>query len=81
MKSAEQNEQERADRIAAAEAKALRQAGEDAPKKKPQDAEASDAGDEAKPKRGKRKEAAGAGVGGGNAPKPKRTGPRKVGGG
>ena len=80
VKSVEQKEQERAARIAAAEAKALAQSGEKASKKK---AEAEEEGAETtaedKPKRGRKKEPAGAGVGGGGA-KPRR-GPRQVGGG
>src|SRR5262245_62607023 len=83
VKSVEQKEQERTARIAAAEAKALGQAGEKADKKKKQDADAE--GDDApaaeeRPKRGRKKEAAGAGAGGGGG-KRQRTGPRKVGGG
>lgn len=79
VKSVEQKEQERAARIAAAEAKALAQSGEKAGKKKAEaEAEAAE-GAEDKPKRGRKKEsAAGAGGGGG---KRQRTGPRKVGGG
>ena len=82
IKSAEQKEQERAARIAAAEAKALAQSGEKAAKKKKADAdaEAEEAAAEDRPKRGKKKEAAGAGAGGGGG-KRQRTGPRKVGGG
>jgi large subunit ribosomal protein L17 len=82
IKSAEQKEQERSARIAAAEAKALAQSGEKATKKKKADAEteAEDAAAEDRPKRGKKKEAAGAGAGGGGG-KRQRTGPRKVGGG
>ena len=82
IKSAEQKEQERSARIAAAEAKALAQSGEKAAKKKKQDAdvEAEEAAGEDRPKRGRKKEAAGAGAGGGGG-KRQRTGPRKVGGG
>ncbi len=79
VKSAEQKEQERAARIAAAEQKALSQAGEKPSKKKAKDEAEAEANAEDKPKRGARKEKVG--VGGGSAPKPKRTGPRKVGGG
>ncbi len=81
VKSVEQREQERAARIAAAEAKALSQSGEKAPKKKQAEAdeEAAEAAED-KPKRGRKKEPAGAGVGGGGG-KRQRTGPRKVGGG
>jgi large subunit ribosomal protein L17 len=80
VKSVEQKEQERAARIAAAEARALARSGEKAAAKK-QDAEAAaeEAVAEEKPKRGRKKEPAGAGAGGGG--KQKRTGPRKVGGG
>jgi large subunit ribosomal protein L17 len=81
VKSAEQREQERAARVAAAEAKALAQAGEKSAKKKKQ-AEAEEEAEtvaEDKPKRGKKKESAGVG-GGGGGPK-RRGGPRKVGGG
>jgi large subunit ribosomal protein L17 len=79
VKSAEQKEQERQDRIAAAEAKALAQSGEKASAKKPkaEAEEAEDAAVEAKPKRGVKKSKA-AGAGGGGS-KPKRM-PRKVGG-
>ena len=82
IKSAEQKEQERVARIAAAEAKALAQSGEKAAKKKKADAdaEAEEAAAEDRPRRGKKKEAAGAGAGGGGGGK-RRTGPRKVGGG
>jgi large subunit ribosomal protein L17 len=82
IKSAEQKEQERVARIAAAEAKALAQSGEKAAKKKKADAdaEAEEAAAEDRPRRGKKKEAAGAGAGGGGG-KRQRTGPRKVGGG
>lgn len=79
VKSAEQKEQERAARIAAAEQKALSQAGEKPSKKKAKEEAEAEANAEDKPKRGARKEKVG--VGGGSAPKPKRTGPRKVGGG
>ena len=81
VKSTEQKERERADRAAAAEAKALAQAGEKATKKKQAGAEeeAEAAATEDKPKRGKKKEAAGVGGGGGAAKR--RGGPRKVGGG
>ena len=81
VKSTEQKERERADRAAAAEAKALAQAGEKATKKKQAGAEeeAETAATEDKPKRGKKKEAAGVGGGGGAAKR--RGGPRKVGGG
>ena len=82
IKSAEQKEEERSARIAAAEAKALAQSGEKATKKKQQEAddEAEEVSAEDRPKRGKKKEAAGAGAGGGGG-KRQRTGPRKVGGG
>jgi len=82
IKSAEQKEQERTARIAAAEAKALAQSGEKAAKKKKADAdqEAEEVSGEERPKRGRKKEAAGAGAGGGGG-KRQRTGPRKVGGG
>ena len=81
VKTVEQKEQERAARIAAAEAKALAQSGEKATKKKKAaEAEAEEAAAaEEKPKRVKKKEAAGAGTGGGGAKR--RGGPRKVGGG
>jgi len=80
VKSVEQKEQERAARIAAAEAKALAQSGEKPGKKKAEaEAEAAE-GAEEKPKRGRKKEPAGAGAGGGGG-KRQRTGPRKVGGG
>ncbi len=82
VKSVEQKEQDRAARIAAAEAKALAQSGDKAARKKKTAAEAE--GDEAaaedKPKRGRKKESPGAGAGGGGS-KRQRTGPRKVGGG
>jgi len=82
IKSAEQKEQERVARIAAAEAKALAQSGEKAAKKKKADAEeeAEEVSAEDRPKRGRKKEGAGAGAGGGGGGK-RRTGPRKVGGG
>ena len=81
VKSVEQKEQERAARIAAAEAKALAQSGEKPNKKKKVEAEeeGAEAAAEEKPKRGRKKEHAGAGAGGGGS-KPRR-GPRKVGGG
>jgi large subunit ribosomal protein L17 len=77
LKSAEQKEQERHQRISAAEAKALAQAGEK-PTAKPKSSaeEPEEAAVEAKPKRGAKKEKRGA-AGGGSA-KPRR-GPRKVG--
>src|SRR5260221_5881873 len=81
VKSVEQKEQERAARTAAAEAKALAQAGEKSSKKKQQaesEAEAEAAAED-RPKRGKKKEAAGVGTRGGGAKR--RGGPRKVGGG
>jgi large subunit ribosomal protein L17 len=80
VKTAEQKEQARQERIAAAEAKALAQAGEKASKKSKAEAEEPDEAPaaEAKPKRGTKKEKAGASTGGGGA-KPKRM-PRKVGG-
>ena len=82
IKSAEQKEQKRVARIAAAEAKALAQSGEKAAKKKKADAEeeAEEVSAEDRPKRGRKKEGAGAGAGGGGGGK-RRTGPRKVGGG
>jgi large subunit ribosomal protein L17 len=82
VKSVEQKEQERAARIAAAEAKALAQSGEKAAKKKQADAdtEGDEAAAEDKPKRGRKKESVGAGSPGGGG-KRQRTGPRKVGGG
>ncbi len=77
VKSVEQKEQERADRIAAAEAKALADAGEKQKKKsKAEVEEPEEAAAEAKPKRGAKKEKA---AGGGGVSKPRR-GPRKVGG-
>ena len=80
VKSVEQKERERADRIAAAEAKALAQSGEKPGRKKKAEAEEEqEAAAEEKPKRGRKKELAGAGAGAGGA-KPRR-GPRKVGGG
>ena len=82
IKSVEQKEQERSARIAAAEAKTLAQSGEKAQKKQKQEAdeEAEEVSAEDRPKRGKKKEAAGAGAGAGGG-KRQRTGPRKVGGG
>ena len=82
VKTVEQKEQERATRVAAAEAKALAQSGEKGTKKKKgeAEAEADDAVVEDKPKRGRKKESVGAGAGGGGG-KRQRTGPRKVGGG
>ena len=82
IKTAEQKEEERSARIAAAEAKALAQSGEKAQKKQKQEAdeEAEEVSAEDRPKRGKKKEAAGAGAGSGGG-KRQRTGPRKVGGG
>lgn len=82
VKSVEQKEQEKAARIAAAEAKALAQSGEKPNKKKKAEAEEEGAETTAedKPKRGRKKEHAGAGAGGGGGAKPRR-GPRKVGGG
>ena len=82
IKSVEQKEQERSARIAAAEAKTLAQSGEKAQKKQKQEAdeEAEEVSAEDRPKRGKKKEAAGAGAGYGGG-KRQRTGPRKVGGG
>ncbi len=78
VKSAEQKEKERAERIAAAEARALAQAGEKQAKKPKEEAEEpEEAAAEAKPKRGAKKEKVGAA--GGGATKPRR-GPRKVGG-
>ena len=77
VKSVEQKEKEKQDRMAAAEAKALAQAGEKSSKKPKADAEdADDAAVEAKPKRGAKREKSGAA--GGGAAKPRR-GPRKVG--
>jgi len=79
VKSTEQKEQERQDRIAAAEAKALAESGAKAAAKKakPDPDDADDAPAESKPKRGAKKSRA-ASTGGGGA-KPKRM-PRKVGG-
>lgn len=78
VKSAEQKAKERAEREAAAEAKVLAQAGEKGSKKsKAEVEEPEEAAAEAKPKRGTKKEKAGAA--GGGASKPRR-GPRKVGG-
>lgn len=80
VKSVEQKEQERQARIEAAEAKALASATEK-PAKKSKAAEAEEAVEaaaEAKPKRGTKKDKAGAGAGRGAA-KPRR-GPRKTGG-
>ena len=81
VKSVEQKEQERKDRIAAAEAKALAESGAKAEPKKKKKAEAeepAEAAAEAKPKRGAKKEKAGAGSPGGGAKQ--RTTRRKVGG-
>lgn len=80
VKSDEQKEQERAARIAAAEQKALAQAGEKPAKKKAKEGAEAEAAIEEKPKRATRKEKAGAGGGAGGG-RQKRTGPRKVGGG
>lgn len=80
VKSAEQKEQERAARIAAAEQKALAQAGEKPSKKKAKEESEAEANAEDKPKRGARKDKVGAGAGAGGG-RQKRTGPRKVGGG
>lgn len=79
VKSADQKAAEKADREAAAEAKLLAQASDKAPKKKAkaEAEEPEDAPAEAKPKRGSKREKAGAT--GGGATKPRR-GPRKVGG-
>ena len=80
VKSAEQREQERQARIAAAEAKALAAAGEKTAKKPKADKEEKEEVAVAaaeKPKRGGKK--AGAGAAGGGATKPRR-GPRKTGG-
>ena len=81
VKSVDQKEQEKATRIAAAEAKALAQSGEKPGKKKKAESEeeGAEASTEEKPKRGRKKEHVGAGAGGGGS-KPRR-GPRKVGGG
>jgi large subunit ribosomal protein L17 len=80
VKTVEQKEKERADRMAAAEAKALQQAGDKQTKKPKAEAEeeAEEAAAEAKPKRGAKREKIGA-VPGGGASKPRR-GPRKTGG-
>jgi large subunit ribosomal protein L17 len=81
VKTTEQKEKERADRIAAAEARALAKSGEKPSSKKKADEETDEnAVAEEKPKRGKKKESVGAGTGGGGG-KRQRTGPRKVGGG
>jgi len=81
VKSVEQKEQERAARIAAAEARALAKSGDKAAAKKQEaESEAEETAAEEKPKRGRKKEPAGAGAGAGGG-KQKRTGPRKVGGG
>jgi len=79
VKSVEQKEQERADRIAAAEAKALAESGPktEKKKKKAEAEEAAEAAAEAKPKRGTKKERVGAGTGGGKKQRQTR---RKVGG-
>jgi len=80
VKSVEQKEQERADRIAAAEAKALAESAKPESKKKKAKAEAEEAAEaaaEAKPKRGTKREKAGAGAGGGSKQKGTR---RKTGG-
>jgi len=78
VKSVEQKEKEKAERMAAEEAKALAQAGEKQAKKSKAEAEdAEEAPAEAKPKRGAKREKVGAA--GGGASKPRR-GPRKVGG-
>jgi large subunit ribosomal protein L17 len=70
VKSVEQKEQERADRIAAAEAKALAESGAKADKKKKPKAEAEEAAEaEAKPKRGAKREKVGAGSPGGGSKK------------
>jgi|SRR5262245_11458266 len=83
VKSAAQKEEERAARIAAAEARALAKSGEKAESKKKaeEEADADEAAAEDKPKRGSKRERVGAGVGPGGGGKQKRTGPRKVGGG
>ena len=78
VKSAEQKEQEKSDRIAAAEQKALAQAAGKPSKKKAKEEAEAEANAEDKPKRGAKKEKIGVGGGGGRQ---KRTGPRKVGGG
>jgi large subunit ribosomal protein L17 len=82
VKSVEQKEQERADRIAAAEAKALAESGAKTDRKKKAKAEAEEAAEaaaaESKPKRGAKREKVGAGSpGGGSKQKGTR---RKVGG-
>ena len=80
VKSVEQKEQERADRIAAAEAKALAESAKPEGKKKKAKAEAEEAAEaaaEAKPKRGAKREKVGAGAGGGAKQKGTR---RKTGG-
>ena len=80
VKSVEQKEQERADRIAAAEAKALAESAKPESKKKKAKAEAEEAAEaaaEAKPRRGTKREKAGAGAGGGSKQKGTR---RKTGG-
>ncbi len=79
IKSVEQKEKERQERIAAAEAKALAQAGEKQAKKPKEEAaeETEEAAAEARPKRGAKKEKVAATPGGGTKP---RRGPRKVGG-
>ncbi len=78
IKSVEQKEKERQERIAAAEAKALAQAGEKQAKKPKEEAEETEeAAAEARPKRGAKKEKVAATPGGGTKP---RRGPRKVGG-
>ena len=80
VKSAEQKEQERQDRIAAAESKALAESAAK-PEKKKKKADAEESAEapaaETKPRRGAKKEKAGAGPGGGS--KQRRT-QRKVGG-
>jgi large subunit ribosomal protein L17 len=81
VKSVEQKEQERKDRIAAAEAKALAESGvkaETKKKKKTEAEEPAEAASEDKPKRGAKREKAGAGTPGGGAKQ--RTTRRKVGG-
>jgi len=80
VKSAEQKEQERLARIAAAEAKALAESGAKSEKKKKSKAEAEESAEapaDAKPKRGAKRDKAGAGAGGGGSKK--RTTRRKVG--
>lgn len=80
VKSTEQKDQERQTRMAAAEAKALAEATEKPSKKAKSEAEAeevAEAAAEAKPKRGVKKDKAGAGPAGGSKP---RRGPRKTGG-